>query len=83
MRTLPRSPKRYPHLPGHIRDAFHAAVEAFGEWDDGEPVPFVDFEVDGRGRRISLAQACGLVWGCTDMLEGDTGRHQLGARRTD
>jgi hypothetical protein len=66
---MPRSPKRYAHLPGHIRDAFHAAVEAFGEWDDGEPVPFVDFEVDGRGRRISLAQACGLVWGCTDMLE--------------
>jgi len=71
MPHLNRSLRRYGHLPGHIRDAFHAAVEAFGEWDDGDAAPFVDFEIDHRPRRISLAQACGLVWGCTDVFGQD------------
>lgn len=71
-----RARKRYGHQPGHIRDAFHAAVEAFGEWGDGEPEPFVDFEVNYRARRISLAQACGLIWGCTDNL-GQQGISEL------
>jgi hypothetical protein len=58
------------HAPGHVRDTFLAAVEAFGTWRRG-PQPTVEFEVDYKARRITLSEACTLVWNCTDIMPGD------------
>jgi hypothetical protein len=66
--------KRHGHLPGHIRDAFLAAVEAFEEWEPHSPPPRVPYQVRYRDRTISIAEACGLVWQCTDILPGDVVR---------
>jgi hypothetical protein len=56
------------HFPGHFRDTFLAAVEAFTSWDSGEPEPTVDFEIDYEPRPILVREACGLLWNCTDIL---------------
>ena len=67
-----RARRRYGHLPGHIRDAFLEAVEAFEDWNpSGALSPArVGYEIRHRPRQISVAEACGLVWGCTDILPG-------------
>ena len=61
---------RSGHAPGHVRDTFIAAVEAFLTWKDGEPEPTVEFEVRYEPRQIPISRACGLVWGCTDVMPG-------------
>jgi hypothetical protein len=68
-----RARRRYGHLPGHIRDAFLEAIDALADWNPSGPLPpaRVSFEVRYRTRQISVAEACGLVWGCTDVLPGD------------
>jgi hypothetical protein len=58
------------HAPGHIRDTFLEAVEAWYHWQEPEPQPTVTFEMNYQPRQISLAKACGLVWNCTDILPG-------------
>jgi len=58
------------HAPGHVRDAFLAAIEAFYHWDDGEPEPTVPFEINYEPVEIPISKACGLVWNCTDILPG-------------
>ncbi len=67
-----RAKRRYGHLPGHVRDAFLEAVEAFEDWDPAgsKPPARVGYEIRHRPRQISVAEACGLVWGCTDILPG-------------
>jgi hypothetical protein len=65
-----RGKRRHGHLPGHVRNAFIAAVEAYEATNPGEKPPRVLFEVEYRDRTISVAQACGLVWYCTDVLPG-------------
>ncbi len=60
---------RNGHAPGHVRDAFNEAVEAFYPWD-GSPQPTVDFEVDYEPKPITLSQACNLVWQCTGVMPG-------------
>jgi hypothetical protein len=56
------------HAPGHVPDTFLAAVDAFAAWEDGEPEPTVEFEVHHRLVVITISQACGLVWSCSDIL---------------
>ena len=63
--------RRGGHCPGHVRETFCEAIEAFCSWNDREPEPTVEFEVRYVPRPISLTQACGLVWNCTDFLPGD------------
>ena len=58
------------HAPGHVRDAFRAAIEAFYHWNDGEPEPTVTFEINYEPVEIPISKACGLVWNCTDILPG-------------
>jgi len=58
------------HAPGHIRDMFLAAIEAFMEWNEGEPEPTVTYEVDYEPREITISEACGLLWNCKDILPG-------------
>ena len=52
------------HLTNCHRQAFSDAVDAFEQWDDGEPEPTINF----RGDSITISRACGLVWRCTDIL---------------
>lgn len=61
---------RNGHAPGHVRDTFLAAIEAFASWHPGEPEPTVEFEVGYEPRQIPLSKACGLVWKCTDIVPG-------------
>ena len=72
---MPRS----GHLPGHFRETFREAIEAFCAWDDESPAPTVPFEVHYQPREISLAKACGLVWNCTDILPDTAFRDIVGA----
>jgi len=56
------------HAPGHVREAFQGAVDAFMQWRLGEPEPSVEFELNYTPRKISISAACGLVWNCADQL---------------
>jgi hypothetical protein len=56
------------HSPGHVRDTFLSAIEAYLAWEPGEPEPMVDFEVRHKARPIPISQACGMVWNCSDIL---------------
>jgi hypothetical protein len=62
---------RHGHAPGHVRDAFLAAIEAYLEWQPGTPEPMVEYEVNYRPRLIPISQLCGLLWNCTDQLPND------------
>ena len=59
---------KHGHAPGHVRDAFLDAVEAFTGWDAGEPEPRVDYEVDYEPRPVPISRMCGLLWNCTDII---------------
>jgi len=63
---LPRS----GHFPGHLREAFCNAIEAFMTWDDGEPEPTVDVEFNWEPRPMPVSKVCGLLWNCSDILPG-------------
>ena len=52
------------HAPGYLRDAFLEAIDAYENWQNGEPQPTVDV----RDRPVPIADVCGLVWNCTDIL---------------
>jgi hypothetical protein len=75
-----RGRRRYGHLPGHIQDAFLEAVEAFEDWNPSGPLSpaRVGYEIRHRPQQISVAEACGLVWGCTDILPGTVYRNPHG-----
>jgi hypothetical protein len=67
--------RRNGHMPGHVRDTFVAAIEAYHDWwyrsrPNGAPLPTVTFEIAYEPTQISIAKACGLVWCCTDILAG-------------
>jgi len=70
MRTTYRNNARGGHCPGHVRDTFISALEAYEAWEDGKPEPTVEFEVDHEPRSITISQAAGLVWNCSDILPG-------------
>src|SRR6202040_2902773 len=61
------SPATGGHAPGDVRDAFVAAVEAFEQWEDGEPEPAGEL----REPRIAISAVFGLLWNCSDILPGD------------
>jgi hypothetical protein len=63
------------HTPGHVREMFRDAIEAFVNWDSGNPEPTVTYEVQYEPREITISQACGLLWNCKDVLpRGDYDR---------
>ncbi len=68
MRTTYYENRRGGHCPGHIRDTFLAALDAYAEWENGEPEPTIEHEVGRMPRTVTLSQACGLVWNCSDIL---------------
>jgi hypothetical protein len=61
---------RHGHAPGHIRETACDAFHAWADWDGSSPEPTVEYEVHYVPRQISISQACGLVWNCTDILPG-------------
>jgi hypothetical protein len=61
---------RHGHAPGHVRDMFLEAVEAYNAWEAGEPEPTVEYEIGYVPRPIPISRACGLLWNCTDILPG-------------
>jgi hypothetical protein len=61
---------RHGHAPGHVRDMFLDAIEAYRAWQPGEPEPKVEFEVRYQPRLISISQACRLLWNRTDHPSG-------------
>jgi hypothetical protein len=61
------------HAPGHIREAFCDAGDAFVEWvDSGRsgPEPTVTVEIHYEPHEMTLSRACGLLWNCSDQLPG-------------
>jgi hypothetical protein len=63
-------PNRSGHAPGHVRETFLAAADAFIQWEPGEPEPVVDFERNYVAQPIPISQACGMLWNCTDIMPG-------------
>jgi hypothetical protein len=65
------------HAPGDLRDAFHVAVDAVGEWEAG-PEPKVEL----RDKQVPVSRVFGLLWNCSDTLPGDErpGSYAAGAR---
>jgi len=56
------------HAPGHVREMFRDAIEAFVNWNDGQPEPTVTYEVNYEPHQITISQGCGLLWNCKDVL---------------
>jgi hypothetical protein len=57
-------PAKGGHAPGDLRDAFMEAVDAFQDWEDGQPEPTVDL----RDMPTPISKIFGLCWNCTDTL---------------
>jgi hypothetical protein len=55
------------HAKGHVRDTFLEAIEAFWKWKGRGPIPTVQFE----GGEISIADAAGMLWNCSDALPSE------------
>lgn len=58
------------HAPGHIRQTFLNAIEAFMAWNTGEPEPTCEHEVKYEIVEIPISKACGMVWNCRDIMPG-------------
>jgi hypothetical protein len=67
---MPKVKLRHGHAPGHVRDAFDAAVEAFVEWKNGSSEPFVDFEINYVPHAIPISRVCAMLWNCNDIIPG-------------
>jgi hypothetical protein len=61
--------------PSHTREGFLKAVEAFLQWRPGSPEP----TLLAQGKAMSISDACGLVWNCTDQLPEDAYRDLIAA----
>lgn len=66
-----RNPRlRHGHAPGHVRETFCEAVDAFLNWKPGQAEPMVEYEVNYEPQLIPISRACTLVWNCTDIAPG-------------
>lgn len=52
------------HAPGDLREAFGEALDAFSDWNDGDPEPMVEI----REQQVPIGQVFGLLWNCSDIL---------------
>jgi hypothetical protein len=53
------------HAPGHVRNAFLEALEAFARWGDAEHPCDA-----GLDEPVTLRTLCGALWNCGDILPG-------------
>ena len=51
---------------GDRHECFQLAVQAFLHWTPGQPEPVIVHDSD----KLTLKQACGAVWNCTDIFPG-------------
>ena len=58
------------HVGGHLRDAFHWAVDEHGEVIWWLP-PESPVEGEHRGEQLSWGRLLGLLWNCTDVVPAD------------
>ncbi len=61
------------HRPDDVRETFLDAVEAYWFWSRrgaALPPPTLVRDIQSGSHPISLAQACRLVWHCSDILPG-------------
>ena len=56
------------HFPGHLRDAFILAIEAYMSWNDEEPEPKVEVSVNYEPTPFRISEVCKILWNCTDIL---------------
>jgi hypothetical protein len=76
---------RGEHFPGHLRELFEEALDAYYGWNDGEPEPTAvlepNYEFIGnpgaeehnakkKDRILTISEVFGLLWNCTDILPG-------------
>jgi hypothetical protein len=47
------------HAPGHVRDTFLSAIDAYNDWDLTGPEPTLEFDVHYEPRPISLRRRAG------------------------
>ncbi|HET9375178.1 MAG TPA: hypothetical protein VFO40_09405 [Chthoniobacterales bacterium] len=47
---------------------FLAALDAYHDWEEGEPEPTVEHQVNYVSSQIPISRACGLLWNCTDII---------------
>jgi hypothetical protein len=40
------------------------------DWEEGDPEPVVEYQVNYEPHEISISRACTLVWNCTDVISG-------------
>jgi hypothetical protein len=59
------------HAAAHVRDTACNALWAWIDWDGEGPEPTIEYEIHYEPREITISQACGLVWNCTDIVPGD------------
>jgi hypothetical protein len=59
---------RNGHAPGHVREVFLSAIDAYRAWEAGQPEPTVGFEKSYVRGDIPISKACTLVWNCTDIM---------------
>jgi hypothetical protein len=57
-------PARGGHAPGDVRQAFADALDAYWEWEEGEPEPMIML----RDQPVSISAVCGLLWNCVDWM---------------
>jgi hypothetical protein len=48
------------------RSMFEETIEAYSQWNEGDPQPTVTYEVHYQPQEIPISRACGLLWNCTD-----------------
>jgi hypothetical protein len=53
------------------RDTFRDAVYAFMDWEEGDPEPVVEYQINYEPHEIPISRACTLVWNCTDVIPGN------------
>jgi hypothetical protein len=68
------------HAPRYLRDAFHRAVDAFENWEDGSRKPVVEL----RAGVVPISAVFDLLCNCSDLLPDVTWQQliDLGAEST-
>ena len=81
--------RRGGHCPGHIRDAFLAALETYRDWDGDGTEPRIANVADCAAAMEPISAAARAVWNCNDILPKhawdvleDVGLDQVARRRT-
>lgn len=62
--------RRGGHCPGHIRDAFLGALDAYRDWDGFGAEPDIIVELGNEPQPVPISTVAKAVWNCSDILPG-------------